>query len=212
MNRFINKSLVLVALVGAMTAYSTGKAEAAFTLEVCNDAACAGGDDQLFTDANLDGFIGTLTTFNGMEIILAGALSKPSLADGMDLNFQVNNQSGGPASVWIKATDTGFAGQGLLSAHIGGTSDSGTVLATVCQVVGGCTNSGLLAGNPYSATWAVGPAGSDPYTMSLLIGVENLVAGTTASGDFLVVPEPITLSLLGLGLAGVAARRRRQVQ
>ena len=105
MNRFINKSLVLVALVGAMTAYSTSQAEATFSLTICNDALCSGGDDltvvdngagDIFNGAN--GKIVWAGSFNGMDLNVDTALSKPVLSSGMDLGFVAQNDPGGAAA------------------------------------------------------------------------------------------------------------------
>jgi hypothetical protein len=71
MNRFFTKSLVLVALVGAMTAYSTSQAEATFSLSICNDALCAGGDDMTIVD---NGAVTVLACVNG-AISWSGSLT-----------------------------------------------------------------------------------------------------------------------------------------
>ena len=47
--------------------------------------------------------------------------------------------------------------------------------------------------------------------MTIGISLDNVEPGETATGNFRVlVPEPASLALFGLGLAGLAAYRRRR--
>ena len=234
MNRFFTKSLVLVALVGAMTAYSTSKAEAAFTAYICNDVACAGGDDVIVNDDGVGdtvpiaGYIDFKAfNVNGYEIVANTSQSKPLLGSGMDLKYGVTNAAGGAVggSVWLWAVDTDFSGPANLQAFLDG--NTGLAGASVTAIVcGGNDNTTGPVDPTTDATcvWGTDATGVDhdiafgfaasgnPYALAIGIQVSGVKAGDTATGDFRVVPEPVTLSLLGLGLAGVAARRRRQVK
>src|SRR5215207_4183055 len=116
MKRMITKSLALVALVGAITAFSTSKAEAALTLTICDALDCS-GDVAVVVDGVGNALNGRATydsevsgSIGGMEIVLSGATSKPALSDGMDLSFDVTNESGAAQNLYIWAVDDSFAG------------------------------------------------------------------------------------------------------
>jgi hypothetical protein len=217
MTRLFTKSVALFALVGAITAFSTTKAEAAFTAKICNDAACDGVGDIIATDADLDGFISIAGVVGDYTIATNISKSSPLLTDGMDLSWTATRKSPavGAGDLWFYAIDDSFVGSPSLTAHIGGTADKAaagaSVEGSVCVAPGACSSSGLLSGPSFSTDFAPsGPTGS-PYTMTLAVHIFNIKAKSETSGDFRVkVPEPVSLSLLGLGLAGLAARRRRK--
>jgi len=219
MNRFFTKSIALIALVAGITAISTSKAEAALSLFLCNVEFCAGGsvvqvNDGDATDVN--GGVGAITYIGGFGGFSAfsvnSAIGIPIIGSDASPQTDLHFSAFGAGEGFIYAQQGPFNAPaspdpGSFTLNYGGTS---TGQVWVQGVVG-------LAGDPFTT---VGPfsgnfsgslnlSGAAPYFQA--IGVHIKQAGGATTGDLHLIPEPVSLTLLGLGLAGVAARRKRQV-
>jgi hypothetical protein len=225
MNRFITKGFVLVALVGAMTALTTTKADASFVAYICDAQACTGvqGTNWVLVDDNgagdnagAAGVISMVTgaTIGGMTTTVNTSSTKPAIPQPqLDITFTAV----GVGDVWLYATDTDYTSVSSLFGSLDGNfSGSGTIQGFL---YGGDTNQqGTLSNgvstpstnsSPFHLTLTHPAATTSPYSLTAAVHIVRTSAGTT-TGDFLIVPEPATMSLFGLGLAGVAALRRRR--
>ena len=218
------KSAVLVALVGGL-ALLPASSEAAFIAKVCNSATCSGvaGVDYFdFADGDSDGVISVapFAAF-GYEVVFSTSQSKPALtAPEMDLSYGATNakKTGVAGPVWLYAIDTDFAGPQALHANIGGTNPNGG--STTALVCGGASNvpsfAGCSTGGPYNTAFFGDTfnhfASANPYALTIGVMIDLTNASGPATGNLHIVPEPASLALFGLGLAGLAAYRRRRAQ
>jgi hypothetical protein len=223
MNRILTKSFALIALVGAFTLSAATKSEAALTMTLTtyNAANVQQQTTGVITDnSGLDSTAALgAVTFNGAIgawiVNVDTGLGAPILPDQPHLDLNYLTAAPGAAVgdyLVIDFTDTAeTAGAASIGMKIGGTNNGTTTSASV--LVNGVQTGALgpFAGSPFSGTGSAAIGVATPYSLTQRIVITRVAGGTgNASGDFEIVPEPATMSLFGLGLAGVAALRRRR--
>lgn len=216
---------VVLAFAMAFAVTTPTKAEAAFVAAICDDVLCVGGGDVIVTDGgagDLSPVAGSIAMIGvnvgGFILTLNNSTTKPLLGQPtMDLNFSATTL--GTGHVWMYTNDTNFTVVSPLVGTIDGNSNSsGSIIASI---YGGCDNFQntlscpvSTAPQPLSGSFhasVLHPASIvNPYSMTLGVEIIATSPGIT-TGDFLVVPEPASIVLLGMGLIGAgAASRRRQ--
>jgi hypothetical protein len=226
MYRHILKAGGILALAGIASLAAVKPAEAALMLQL--DDPAVGGIEVTVVDGDADGVVvwngalgGTVWTIN-----ITTGLSKPALPGSsatsphMDLN-SVNVSGGGAGTLNILLSDTDWSDAvpgGGFTLLIGGTAQNTVAYSAYTDLdnVNFALDNLIAATGPlgpgaFSATLG-GPAATDlAYSITQVIQIVHTAAGVS-SFDAELLPEPMMLSLFGLGLVGLAARSRRRAR
>jgi hypothetical protein len=220
MNGSIRNFLSTAAML-AFAFAASGPAKADLVAYICNDAACAGGDD-FSVSAGGTGTAVVFTSAFGFTFLLNSTISKPALgsatAPQMDLSFQATSQTGSANPVYFFGSDTDFTASGQIpylmqfnGNSTGGATISGTFSggSSDLQLVGPLINSIALNGAPVSGVFT---PSANPFSLTLGVVLLQPDAGAS-SGDLSVTatPEPSSWAMMILGFVGIGfvAYRRK---
>jgi len=219
--------LTVSAALLCLFAMSSTNANATLFAAICNDLACAGGDDFIVQDNTAPDTIPMVGALNftvsafGYSLVVNTSQSKPvigsAVAPQLDLTFSATTAAAGSQNVFLYASDTDFTDTGLFpenfSLTVGGTNSGGSGSVTG-RAWGGTNNTvlsfsganlistlGPLTGSTYSGsnTGSFVPAVT-PFSLTIGAAINRTTAGTT-TGDLnfsaAPVPEPASVALLG---------------
>ena len=184
-----------------------------------------------FNDINpMVGAISFMGSIAGWGVNMSSGFSKPLVGDSAEAVLDISsfNLSDGAGTLTIEFTDNGFtiplASHWMSTSAIGGTT-SGTVTYDTYRDAGnalfGLTEHldsfGPLGSVAFAAENSMNlTALEDPFSLTQVITIVHGGAGMTGFNAELTdpppapMPEPGTLALFGLGLAGLGFARRRK--
>jgi len=210
--------MVIVALWTSSTAEAAVKlrvTSAADTITIedgdINDGAAAIPNNISYGGSNFGDF--------SFQVALANAPDSAQ-PDLMHLRVSATSAGAGDLKVEFTKTDLDFETLQLYiswggSLAAGGDTDYAAYYDTANVEFAATTLIGSLTalGTPFAASTLPGPGPSTtPYSFTQVFTIHHNSAGGSSNVDtnLVSVPEPALLSLLGLGLAAVAALRRRR--
>jgi len=187
--KLLKKSIALIALVGAMTAFAPSRAMAAFLTGTVDYGGAYTADAEDLTVATELAISNVIVLDSSGDFLNVFGIAFPDLLNHIaTLTF---DPAGTPYTpLWTHASGVSFD---LTSLQIDQREDNFLDLS----------GEGVFHAPGYEDTIGV-------WNLSLQ-QVNGQVSGSFSSSSIVEeVPEPVTISLLGLGLAGLAARRRKQ--
>ncbi|MGB0767581.1 MAG: PEP-CTERM sorting domain-containing protein [Phycisphaeraceae bacterium] len=132
----------------------------------------------------------------------------------------VNATSTSAGDLSVKLTSTGLTGPvptGFALLEVGGTTNGSIDFAAYVDDTDAPFGEGVLAastpsfsGGSFSDTDSSLLPLTDPYSATIIANISHTGAGVTGFDAQLTIPEPGSAVLFGLGVAGLAARRRRR--